>query len=471
MHNSVISIDIAVATVSLVVVRKRLSGPVIVAAEQAAYDRQASGSLSEALGCLLTGIDTSGAEVRCAIPMDEASFRSLPMPFPDRSKVARILPNELEPLLPWPMTALRLCFSVSGGRKEGCHALAVMLPQQAIDQYHDALFQNGLFPHVLTVRPIPNFLHVADQHPGHSGLLLSFDGAAPMLGFMLGKRLVLLRSLAPISATATADSPELLLSEIDRTMHGFRLTGGQPFLPASLWVDRSVAEPIAAAVARHLALPLQTCAALGLGVKGGASLDPGLDNAVCLGLMASRRLAEFNFVPAEQGGIFPSRQSLTAGTVLALVFCGLLAFYGLIQYTLLQKRYAMLDSKVKALFQQTLPDVKRIVDPVTQMRNRLHEGLGANASQAGTPGRHTALGALQEISQRIPAPMNGKVTAFLYERESIVLKGELDSFNAVDQLRSALEKMEGVESASIANASLDKAGKQVDFEIRLRRKR
>ena len=66
----------------------------------------------------------------------------------------------------------------------------------------------------------------------------------------------------------------------------------------------------------------------------------------------------------------------TPGKAAVFLFC-ILCFLAVglgIDYYALQKRYRALDQNITAVFKQTFPGVKRIVDPVQQMKVKISSG-------------------------------------------------------------------------------------------------
>jgi hypothetical protein len=141
-----------------------------------------------------------------------------------------------------------------------------------------------------------------------------------------------------------------------------------------------------------------------------------------------------------------------------------------IDYYTLKKEYKILNREITSVFKQTLPEVTRIVDPVQQLRVKVKE-LKQSTSlrpEAGTSKK--ILDLLKEISQRIPASLNVHVNRMVIDTETVRISGKTDAFNEVDRIKNNLESSIQFSGVTISSANLDRTGKGVRFEIRIKRK-
>lgn len=131
----------------------------------------------------------------------------------------------------------------------------------------------------------------------------------------------------------------------------------------------------------------------------------------------------------------------------------------------------MLDQRITEVFKQTFPDVKRIVDPVQQMKVKVNEAKTSAISAPGTNVDKRVLGLLEDISQRVPKQLDVQVSQMVIDQETVRISGKTDTFNTVDNMKSGLESSEYFSAVAINTANLDRTGKQVQFEIKLQRKK
>jgi Tfp pilus assembly protein PilN len=131
----------------------------------------------------------------------------------------------------------------------------------------------------------------------------------------------------------------------------------------------------------------------------------------------------------------------------------------------------MLDQKVTEVFRRTFPDVKRIVDPLQQMRVKVNEVKTSAISIPGTNSNNKVLDLLKDISDRIPKSLDVKVSRMVIDQETVRVSGKTDTFNTVDSIKSGLESSRYFSGVTISSANLDRTGKRVQFEIKLQRKK
>ena len=76
---------------------------------------------------------------------------------------------------------------------------------------------------------------------------------------------------------------------------------------------------------------------------------------------------------------------------------------------------------------------------------------------------------LKDISQRVPKSLNVHVTRMVIDPEAVRINGKTDTFNSVDNIKNELGASAYFSAVTISSANLDRAGRQVQFEIKLQR--
>ena len=130
----------------------------------------------------------------------------------------------------------------------------------------------------------------------------------------------------------------------------------------------------------------------------------------------------------------------------------------------------MLDQRVTEVFSRTFPDVKRIVDPLQQMKVKVNEVKTSAISIPGTNSSNKVLDLLKDISDRIPKSLDVRVSRMVIDQETVRVSGKTDTFNTVDSIKGGLEPSKYFSGVTISSANLDRTGKWVQFEIKLQRK-
>ena len=155
---------------------------------------------------------------------------------------------------------------------------------------------------------------------------------------------------------------------------------------------------------------------------------------------------------------------------LGVILCLLIVDMG-VDYYFLKERYKMLDQRVTEVFSRTFPDVKRIVDPLQQMRVKVNEVKTSAIAIPGTNSNNKVLDLLKDISDRIPKSLDVHVTRMVIDQETVRVSGKTDTFNTVDSIKSGLEPSKYFSGVTISSATLDRTGKRVQFDIKLQQKK
>ena len=74
---------------------------------------------------------------------------------------------------------------------------------------------------------------------------------------------------------------------------------------------------------------------------------------------------------------------------------------------------------------------------------------------------------LNTFSTRIPKDVDVILTRLVMGPESVVISGDTDTFNSVDNIKSRLEKSGLFKKITISSANIDKSDKRVHFNLKL----
>ena len=160
----------------------------------------------------------------------------------------------------------------------------------------------------------------------------------------------------------------------------------------------------------------------------------------------------------------PILSAAAALLVLVLVLSGVNAWLDL---HLLNQRVERLDRQIKHEFQAVFPEVKRIVDPLQQMRSKIDTARAETSSDLLTLRGLSVVDIINELSRILPADWNLLLTDVTVGPENMTLTGTTSAFNTVDQIRDRLAGQPWVESAVISAANMNKSGDAVRFKIRV----
>lgn len=429
----------------------------------------------------------------CAVSLSPClfSFRNLSLPFSDLRKVRQTLGFELESTAAMPIDETLFDFSVYE-KKERSLIMAALLPKREVAGFLDILGSAGLDPDVLTIGwlPVLSWLLKRPALPGQ-GVLLELGEERTVIYLFCNKKVALVRSLsgapkAPwasgaqgLPETDTSDFISFIAGALRDTFHCLEHLHGVAVNPERIFAAGPGAayQGVLQALKKETGIESEAVDIIRDGnLKKGAGLgdmpNPALlQGAVAIALGAGGR--EFNFRRQEfaKSKDLPGlrRNAVTASIMLGIIAALMLA-YMWVDYGFLTKKYDALGEAVRGIYLNTFPDAKRIVDPLGQMKIALNEA-SKEAGVEVSSSRGLVIEVLKDISDRIPKALDMRITRLLIERETVRITGRTDSFNTVNDIKGRLEPSELYESVTISSATLDQAGKAVQFELQLKRAR
>jgi general secretion pathway protein L len=206
-----------------------------------------------------------------------------------------------------------------------------------------------------------------------------------------------------------------------------------------------------------------------------AGWNPALmDNALAVAMRDGKQGLGFNFrrdeFETKKQYLRHKGEIWKAAVFLIVILCFWGANLG-VDYYSLKKQSAQLDQRIEEVFRQAFPDVKRIVDPVQQMRVKIDQVKKSALSLPGGASQGTVLDLLKDISQRVPESADVDVARVVVDPDAVLIKGQTDTFNTVDAVKKALEPSTYFDAVTISSANLDRSSNRVEFEMKLQRHR
>jgi hypothetical protein len=195
-----------------------------------------------------------------------------------------------------------------------------------------------------------------------------------------------------------------------------------------------------------------------------------MDNALSLALMEIEGAKGFNF----RKGPFAlkkywveNKKNLIQTAVFFVLALSLGWFNVFLDSYFMEKRLDRLNQQITGIFTSTFPDVKKIVDPVQQMKIKIQQAK-ENALLPGESEKQIrAMDILNTISKTIPTDMDVTLKRFVMGSESVSISGDTDSFNSVDNIKSRLEQADIFKKIIISAANIDKFDKRVRFKLKV----
>ncbi len=498
MPGKILGLDIDDDSISAVRVESGLKGYKIVAC--ARVDVEGDGDQDDALRRLLDQMEPEADTCIASIPGKYVSYRNLQMPFKDMKKIRQTVPFEIETMVPFPIEELLVDFTITD-RSDQSGILAACVKRSYISEFLARLKSYGIDPDVLDIRCAPTVSWLLGQvGTPDNGLFLDIGKKRTTMVLHLNRRIALIRTFVfngePIGwyfSHGTSDSMEdelvsekigscleALCTTVQNTIHYFGGQSKRIIRPEKIFfTGMGALYPETASILRRFfdveteQINLSNDVRINIVESAAQAWNPALmDDALALAIRDVKRDQGFNFRRDEfevRKQYFALKKELrkVAISLIIILLC-LAADMGVSHY-FLKKRYNMLDQKISEIFKQAFPDVKRVVDPVQQMKVKINEIVKSSGTYPGGNSSVKMLDLLRDISERVSKSLDVDVTRMVIDPETVRVSGSTDTFNTVDNIKTGLEPSAYFSGVTISSANLDRTGKRVKFEIKLQR--
>ncbi len=490
MPRKALGLDINRDSITAVQVTSGLKGYQVTACAHVAFEE--NGGLEDGLKQILEGGDLKGDSCVLSIPAGDVSYRNLRMPFKDPRKIRKTLPYEIDSLLPFPIEDLVVDFAIID-RSGQTDILAGAIKKEIVSKYLAKLQPLGIDPEILDVRGLSlvAWLLRSGVVPDH-GILLDICKKTSTMVLFIKKRIALIRTFAGNGAhKALSDADDQETKEIEsyleslckmvrNTIHLFERQYPAVVYPEKIFFTGSetLGQNTGPLLSQFLDIPSEQINLVKdsrIRMNGELAQTwnaPLMDNALSLALRESKRSQGFNFRRGEfevKGKYLGLRKELRRATIFIIIILAVLATHLSVDYYFMKKKYKALDQEIRKVFIQTFPDVKRIVDPLAQMKIQASKVKGSAARYPGIDGRRNVLALLKDIAGRIPKPLDVRITRMIIDPGMVRMSGRTNTFNAVENIKNSLEESPLLDQVTISSANLDRKGKKVQFEIKIKR--
>lgn len=436
--------------------------------------------------------DRRGKAIFLCVPSHRTMVRRRKLPFQDRRRNLKVVKFEAEPLLPLPIEEILVDFYPIREKGEGEEALIFAVPKRDLEETLSLLQGVGIEPEAVIPEAAALFSMV--KHSGEEislgpGALLDMGQEKNTLIVWEKGRLAMTRSiplLSYCSRDATLPSggwaaPLLhrLADEVKRSLLSYEsiegsgrieriwISGGGAYLPevGSILTEKTgrSAEPFR--LEQHSSFMLREVPAeepMVLAAAIGAALFGSSGEADQLNL----RQEEFT----SGGKIQKEKNRLKLLVAYGIILIGIaIGAFGTRLY-LKEKKYQELKAEVRQEFVQANPGVKKIVNEVQQMRNRLQEEKARLMTMGGLIGGGAPLEILRDLSILTEPGWKIRVTELTIAADTVELSGEADSFDAVNRFKAALEQLAAFKAVQLKTARSSTLENVVEFKLEIARR-
>jgi len=482
MRRKILGLDIRHDAVSAVLLKSGIKGTVI---DAHVHVPLTDGKADETgwvapLETLVKKMDISGSVCAASFPADEISYRNIQVPFKGQKKIKKILPFELEPTFPFPTDDLIIDFIPVKlpDHINDNNLITAAVEKSKLQSFLDTLATFNIAPETVTVGGYPTawcLTHILDNRK--NWLVVDIDSNKGAIFFILSGTVCLIRSFL-IRSDARSYKIKSLCSTIRQTQAALEKMIGLEFDPDGLFITGCGLDDLGFEqdMAQALGLPIERIDLL-RDTDLFKHQDPPkswvpllMDNALSLALMEVEGADGFNF----RKGPFASKKFweenkkglIQTGVFFALVVA--LAFFNVfIDSYFMGKKLARLDNQITDIFTSTFPDVKKIVDPVQQMRIKIQAARKKMLFPGETEKSIRTIDILNNISNRIPRETDVTLTRMVIGSENVVISGDTDTFNSVDSIKSRLEEVDSFKKIIISSANINKSDNRVRFNLKI----
>jgi general secretion pathway protein L len=472
MPGVIVGLDIGEEMIAGVRVKSGVKGLEIVGFSLAAYSREEG--FKAGLERVSREMELS-CDVSCvSLPPSLFSFRNLRLPFSETKKVKQTLGFELEPTAAIPINDLAWDFSIYDAR-DGSAILAAMIAGADLGGYLSELRPVGLDPETVTVGwlPVVSWMLRRRGLPDN-GIFLEFGRSRTVLYLFLNRRPALIRELSFVREGEGI--PERISEAVSETLHAFfHINGGGPPPEVMLVAGPGVSAGICEMAAAGMGIQCKTVDLFSEGAfrtaRSRIQDASMLQGALGLALAAASRADVLNFRQGafsrgrEGSGILAKAARVGAWMIVPLLLASIDLW---VEYGALKDRHHVLLESMKAVYRETFPDAKKVVDPLAQMKIALQEALKSGKGEM--QGQDVpVVEILRELSARIPVSLDVRITRLTADHEMVRLTGRTDTFNTVNSIKDSLGPSGYFSSVTISSAVQDQSGKGVQFEMLLQR--
>ncbi len=419
--------------------------------------------------------------VVCAVAGDRLTGRVLRFPFRDRRKLAQAVPFAVEDDLPFDPEQVLVDWEIVGGDKSETEVAARVAPRIEVARLIDVLDEAGAQPRVVEAEglvlgnlstwfPLDGARVLLDLGHRKTTACLCIDGeplasrtvplgAASLTAALARERGVDEREAerikcedgAPLSSGATGEALDRIARELMRSLGGFEptltqfgvgrleeltLMGGGSHLHG---IEGYLSDRLGVGAAR-LAPPDSDAGRAFLAAGDAAVYGPAAALALRGGLRARTRT---NFRQDELAVRFDVAQlgrelvwtGVLAGVavVLAVVVMGT-------SIVMQSRRAEAVETEVARLYREAFPRSPVPGNTVGAMRGAVRSAHDRAEFLGVYRGNLSALDLLTEISARVPADLEVVFEELSIDRQVVRIRGYSQSFEAVDRLRTELQR-------------------------------
>ena len=423
---------------------------------------------------VLPRLGEKGEGLFCTFPSPQTMVHRIPLPFADRKKKQQVVKFEAEPFLPYTADQVIVDFYSPGKDADEKRSLIFAVRKKDLGESLALLKEAGLDPEGVVPEAIALFslVQAVGKASGQGGALLDLGEEKATLILWERGHPVLARSIFLPGAPSAPFDPSRLAEEVRRTFlstewgpekppaENVFLTGGKALLPG---LEKQLGDllriPVSILPMEEVSADVPEDARPALAAALGAALGGAAAEGV--------NLRREEFASSQRAQRVKGRLKVLVAYAVLLAVLGIAAF--VLNFYLLEKRYQDLKAEIRKEFIRSLPEVKRVVNEVQQMRTQVQEERAKLGSFGAGPGSGSPLEILRELSLMVDPAMKVRVTELSVDPDTVEVNGEADSFDTVNQWKARLDRSARFKDVQLKAARASSLENVIEFKLQMKR--
>ena len=520
MARKIVGLDIGSHSIKVVVARERLGRIDL----QQFYERPVSnGSLQE----IIRGIFQEGKIhpdiVVSSVPGNRVSVHYLKIPFSDEAKIVKVIPYEVEGVIPFPLEDMVIDqFILSKGNgagpEHGSSVCVALIKKETLKDHIDSLKGAYIDPKVIELESLAlyhtytewyktedtvalldigasrsNLCIVSKGKPGYvrtfnrggNGITSTIQDNLG-IGFEEAEEKKISTGIILYETTGEEENDKETVSsvikkgldpfitELKQSLHAYEIQYNEPVTKLYIAggssrlinIDKFLGNELDLEV-EHLSVPNEMLQKLP-GVEGAGTLIPTGVGLVLRGAQ-KKHASGLNF---RKGEYFYGKEVKEStgrilyiiAAIIVVILLGSIDFYS--RYQDRMTRHQQIKSDIRKAYIETFPGTTNIVSENQQLKSAVEELKKKVTALGGGKNREMgALDLLNTINEKIPKELQVNINDFFMDKSKIRLQGNSDSFENVERLKKELEGITLFKKVDVSEAKLSADQKLVKFRI------
>lgn len=408
------------------------------------------------------------------------SFRTLHLPFKDQKNIEKTLKFELETMLPYSMEG-RVVNFFHHYDGTSSSVLCSIAPREEILEILNAFRSVGLDPDLVDMDIFPLARCVTKDRGEEDFVLVHVGGAVSSVCLVEGGVPRFFRHLRGLGSGDQCISEQdwlELARDINSSIVGYKSSLSPSYVPKKGYIFGKDSKDIRAyaILEDSLGLSITHYNIVDSRVANPSALD-GIpwDPSACLAtaLLGIDNRATFDLrreVLPKRGTLSPVLERFRSTMVLIGLLLILFGAKELASLSLLEQRHMGLQTQIMGIYKETFKELRPGEDPVAHASNQVTE-LKKKFKDVGLKVASVrAIDVINDILLNMPGNVQVQIQRLTIDTEAVQITGSADSYNTIDLIKNELQKLQFIQEVTITSAKVDKSGKNVNFELRLKRK-